>query len=168
MWLSNAAFSQKHVCESGKHFKTIWCLWPLENWTCSNFNSSYNYINNICFELSFLTFISVLYTKTGCSIGLWVNTCNQNNHHVPISMVMHLQISGNIYIIVMLCGNKTENWPWQLMDSLLMELWSFCTTLSSLHICTEFRSKTILMFTTNVNNYIVFRLSKLKIDKYMV
>ena len=168
MWLSNAAFSQKHVCESGKHFKTIWCLWPLENWTCSNFNSSYNYIKNICFELSFLTFISVLYTKTGCSIGLWVNTCNQNNHHVPISMVMHLQISGNIYIIVMLCGNKTENWPWQLMDSLLMELWSFCTTLSSLHICTEFRSKTILMFTTNVNNYIVFRLSKLKIDKYMV
>jgi hypothetical protein len=168
VWLSNAAFSQKHVCESGKHFKTIWCLWPLENWTCSNFNSSYNYIKNICFELSFLTFISVLYTKTGCSIGLWVNTCNQNNHHVPISMVMHLQISGNIYIIVMLCGNKTENWPWQLMDSLLMELWSFCTTLSSLHICTEFRSKTILMFTTNVNNYIVFRLSKLKIDKYMV
>jgi hypothetical protein len=168
VWLSNAAFSQKHVCESGKHFKTIWCLWPLENWTCSNFNSSYNYIKNICFELSFLTFISVLYTKTGCSIGLWVNTCNQNNHHVPISMVMHLQISGNIYIIVMLCGNKTENWPWQLMDSLLMELWSFCNTLSSLHICTEFRSKTILMFTTNVNNYIVFRLSKLKIDKYMV
>jgi hypothetical protein len=168
VWLSNAAFSQKHVCESGKHFKTIWCLWPLENWTCSYFNSSYNYIKNICFELSFLTFISVLYTKTGCSIGLWVNTCNQNNHHVPISMVMHLQISGNIYIIVMLCGNKTENWPWQLMDSLLMELWSFCTTLSSLHICTEFRSKTILMFTTNVNNYIVFRLSKLKIDKYMV
>jgi hypothetical protein len=63
-------------------------------------------------------------------------------------MVMHLQISGNIYIIVMLCRNKTDNCPWQLMDSLLMELWSFCTTLSSLKMCTEFRSKNII----DVNN----------------
>jgi len=30
--------------------------------TCSNHNSSYNYIKNICFELSFLTFIPALYT----------------------------------------------------------------------------------------------------------
>ena len=109
--------------------------------TFSNFNSSYNYITNICFELSFLTFITALYTKTRCSLGLGVNTCYKNNYDVPISMVMHLQISGNIYIIVMLCGNKTDNCPWQLMDSLLMELWSFCTTLSSLKMCTEFRSK---------------------------
>jgi hypothetical protein len=121
-------------------------LWTTK--TCSNFNSSYNYIKNICFELSFLTFIPALYTKTGCSIGLGVNTCYQNNHDVPISMVMHLQISGNIYIIVMLCRNKTDNCPWQLMDSLLMELWSFCTTLSSLKMCTEFRSKNII----DVNN----------------
>ena len=96
---------------------------------------------NICFELSFLTFIPVLYTKTGCSIGLGVNICYQNNHDVPISMVMHLQISGNIYIIVIICGNKTDNCPWHLMDSPLMELWSFCTTLSSLKLCTEFRFK---------------------------
>ena len=68
--------------------------------TCLNLNSSYNYIKNICFELSFLTFIPALYTKTGCSIGLGVNTCYQNNHDVPISMVMHLQISENIYILV--------------------------------------------------------------------
>jgi hypothetical protein len=90
--------------------------------TCSNFNSPYNYIKHICFEISLLTFIPALYTNTGCSIGLGVNTCYQNNHDVPISMVMQLQISGNICIIVTLCGNKTDNCPWQLMDSLLMEV----------------------------------------------
>ena len=72
VWLSKAPFSQKHGCESEKHFKTIWCLWWLENWkiflwitkTCPNLNSSYNYINNFCFELPFLTVIPTLYTKT--------------------------------------------------------------------------------------------------------
>ena len=66
-----AMLSQKHGCESGKHFKTMMplatvkledFLWTTK--TCSNLNSSYNYINNICFELSFLTFIPALYTKT--------------------------------------------------------------------------------------------------------
>jgi hypothetical protein len=141
VWLSNAPFSQKHGCESRKHLKTIWSLWPPENWKIFYGQLRHvqililltisDYIKNICFELSFLTFIPALYTKTGCSICLGVNTCYQNNHDVPISMVMHLQISGNIYIIVMICGNKTDNCPSQLMDSLLMELWSFCTTLSS-------------------------------------
>jgi hypothetical protein len=30
--ISNAPFSQKHGCETEIHFKTIWCLWPPENW----------------------------------------------------------------------------------------------------------------------------------------
>jgi hypothetical protein len=37
-------------------------LWTTK--TCSNLNSSYNYIKNICFEISFLTVIPALYTKT--------------------------------------------------------------------------------------------------------
>ena len=70
-----AMLSQKHGCESGKHFKTMMplatvkledFLWTTK--TCSNLNSSYNYINNICFELSILTFIPALYTKTLTSI----------------------------------------------------------------------------------------------------
>jgi len=37
-------------------------LWTTK--TCSHLNSFYNYIANFCFELSSLTFIPALYTKT--------------------------------------------------------------------------------------------------------
>ena len=45
-------------------------LWTTK--TCSNLNSSYNYIKHICFELSFLTVIPVLHTKT---LNWLITTC---------------------------------------------------------------------------------------------
>jgi hypothetical protein len=47
---------------SGHHKIGRFFLWTTK--TCSNLNSSYNYIKHICFELSFLTFIPALYRKT--------------------------------------------------------------------------------------------------------
>ena len=69
MWLSNGTFSQKHDCESGKHDMMPLATVKLENKFMDNedmFKSLFllQLHKHICFELSFLTFIPALYTKT--------------------------------------------------------------------------------------------------------
>jgi len=88
VWLSNAPFSLKHGCESGKHFKTIKLeafLWITK--TCSNHNSSYNYIKNICFELSFLTYIPALYTITLIKINRLIDYKMSSSYQSLFSLI---------------------------------------------------------------------------------